>query len=311
MLTFGQKCCIIWTYVAEKEVRRMAETEASFEIKTDSLLKSVEIVTKNGNGLRVDEEACLIIVLGGNAVEKTGENLARVTSGDVRVLFPGTDCEYTNMENFRICVIRFDYENLLLEAGALKNLKEFQLLFIHTPSQMASGQPCLSNALGRDVVKSVEMLVILLEEEFINKKPEYEQTAKHMFLSLVSIISRYCSSKNKISNGSSVEIIANVATYMENNYADAIKLEDLASLTHYSCRHFTRLFQEHFRTSPMTYLNSIRMYKAGNMIIKTSLSIEEVAHRSGFEDSGHFCRQFKRHYGITPKQWRKQHAENQ
>ena len=288
----------------------MTETEEKVEVKTDSLLTSVEIITKNGNGFRVSDEACLIMVLGGNAVEKAGENLARVTMGDVRVLFPGTDCEYTHMENFRICVIRFNYENLLFEAGALKNLKEFRLLFIQTPYQMASGQQCLNNALGRDMVKNAEQLAILLEDELLNKKPEYQETSKHMFLSLVSIISRYCSSKNKISSGSSVEIIANVATYMENNYADAIKLEDLAALTHYSCRHFTRLFQEHFRTSPMTYLNSIRMYKAGNMIIKTSLSIEEVAHRSGFEDSGHFCRQFKRHYGLTPKQWRKQHTEN-
>ena len=289
----------------------MAETEETVEIKTDLLLTSVEIVTKNGSGFKVSDEACLIIALGGNAVEKVGDSFARVAAGDVRVLFPGTDCEYINMENFRICVIHFNYENLLLEVGALKNLKEFQLLFIHNPHQMASGQQCLNNALGRDAVKNAEQLAILLEEELMHKKPEYEETSKHMFLSLVSIISRYCSSKNKISSGSSVEIITNVATYMENNYADSIKLEDLASLTHFSCRHFTRLFQEHFRTSPMTYLNSIRMYKANNMIIKTSLSIEEIAHRSGFEDSGHFCRQFKRHYGLTPKQWRKQYAENQ
>ena len=284
----------------------MSETAG---IKTDMLLSSVEIVTKSGNGFKVSDEACLIMALAGNAVEKVGDCLARVTAGDVRVFFPGTDCDYINMENFRVCVIRFNYEKLLLEAGALKNLKEFRMLFIHNPHQLANGQPCLNNALGRDAVKNAEQLAILLEEEFINKKAEYEEISKNMFLALVSLISRYCSSKNKISSGSSVEIIASVATYMENNYADAIKLEDLASLTHYSCRHFTRLFQEHFRTSPMTYLNSIRMYKAGNMIIKTSLSIEEVAHRSGFEDSGHFCRQFKRHYGLTPKQWRKQHIE--
>ena len=289
----------------------MVETKETVDIKTDSFLISAEIVTKKGNGFSVGDEACLIMVFGGNAVEKVGDSHQRVTAGDVRVLFPGTDCEYINMENFRICIIRFNYENLLLEVGALKNLKEFQLVFIHTPHQMASGQQCLNNALGRDIVKNAEQLAIMLEEELINKKTEYEETSKHMFLSLVSIISRYCSSKNKISSGSSVEVIANVATYMENNYADAIKLEDLASLTHYSCRHFTRLFQEHFRTSPMTYLNSIRMHKANNMIIKPSLSIEEVAHRSGFEDSGHFCRQFKRHYGFTPKQWRKQHTENQ
>ena len=284
----------------------MAETEETVEIKTDELLSSVEIVTRNGNISKTADEACLIMALGGNAVEKVGDSLTRVAAGDVRVLFPGTECEHVNMENFRTCVIRFNYENLLLEVGALKNLKEFQLLFIHNPHQMLSGQQCLNSAIGRDMVKNAEQLAILLEEEIINKKPEYEEVSKHMFLSLVS---RYSSSKNKISSGSSVEIIANVATYMENNYADAIKLEDLAALTHYSCRHFTRLFQEHFHTSPMTYLNAIRMYKASNMIIKTSLSIEEVAHRSGFEDSGHFCRQFKRHYGLTPKQWRKQHID--
>lgn len=284
----------------------MAETAEKIN---DSLVTSVEIVTKSGNGLRVNEQACLIIVLGGNAVQKTGDSHMRVAAGDVCVLFPGTDCEYINMESFRLCVIHFNYEKLLLEAGNLKNMKEFQLLFIQNPHRAANGQPGINNALGRDALKNVEQLAILIEEEIMNKNPEYEEMSKFIFLSLAAIICRYSTSKNKISSGSSVEIITGVATYMENNYADPIKLEDLASLTHYSCRHFTRLFQEHFRTSPMTYLNSIRMYKANNMIIKTSLSIEEIAHRSGFDDSGHFCRQFKRHYGVTPKQWRKQHTE--
>ncbi len=289
----------------------MAETTEIIENIKDSLLISAEIVTKNGNGFKVGDEASLVIVLGGNAVQKNGESLVRVASGDVRVIFPETDCEYENMENFRVCIIRFNYENLLIEIGSMKNLKEFQLLFIDNPNRMADGGQCINNTLGRDAIKNVEQLAILLEEELSGKKTEYEETAKHIFLSIVAIISRYCTSKTKISSGSSVEIVTSVATFMENNYADPIKLEDLAALTHYSCRHFTRLFQEHFHTSPMTYLNTIRMYKANNMIIKTSFSIEEVAHRSGFEDSGHFCRQFKRHYGLTPKQWRKQHVENQ
>ncbi|MBR2974104.1 MAG: helix-turn-helix domain-containing protein [Clostridia bacterium] len=285
----------------------MAETT---EKKDGTLVTAVEVITRAGSVSGTVNEACLIIVLGGNAVQKLGDALMRVAAGDVCVLFPGTECEYVNTESFRAYVIRFDYEELLFEAGALKNLKEFQLLFIHNSHQAAIGHQSTNNALGRDALKNVEQLAILIEDELMNRNPEYEEMARRIFLSVVAIICRYSTGKNRISSGSSIEVITSVATYMENNYADPIKLDDLAALTHYSCRHFTRLFQEHFRTSPMNYLNSIRMYKANNMIIKTSLSIEEVAHRSGFEDSGHFCRQFKRHYGQTPKQWRKQHTED-
>ena len=36
-------------------------------------------------------------------------------------------------------------------------------------------------------------------------------------------------------------------------------------------------------------------------------SISEIAERTGFSDSNYFCRQFRKHYGLSPQQYRKTH----
>ncbi|WP_369691816.1 helix-turn-helix transcriptional regulator [Selenomonas ruminantium] len=46
------------------------------------------------------------------------------------------------------------------------------------------------------------------------------------------------------------------------------------------------------------------MEKAAQMLSASSASIQTIAYENGFNDSGYFARLFKRHYGVTPHQWR-------
>jgi AraC-like DNA-binding protein len=36
------------------------------------------------------------------------------------------------------------------------------------------------------------------------------------------------------------------------------------------------------------------------LISNSSLSIKEIAEKTGFEHSSHLCMEFKKHFGITP-----------
>lgn len=49
-----------------------------------------------------------------------------------------------------------------------------------------------------------------------------------------------------------------------------------------------------------------KVEKAKMLLVSTDLSISDIAYACGYENVEHFCRQFKRASGRTPKQYRKE-----
>ena len=62
--------------------------------------------------------------------------------------------------------------------------------------------------------------------------------------------------------------------------------------------------------TPIEYLNYYRIESACEQLLTTDYSITEVALNSGFNDASYFIKIFKKHRGITPKQYIRQHLNN-
>jgi AraC-like DNA-binding protein len=96
---------------------------------------------------------------------------------------------------------------------------------------------------------------------------------------------------------------------MQDNYLYRLSLEDFARLCHRSLSTFKRDFQELFGTSPGRWLALQRLKYARMRLLTTGENINDVAFHSGFENTPHFIRCFKKHYGSSPQQYRLQHAD--
>lgn len=57
--------------------------------------------------------------------------------------------------------------------------------------------------------------------------------------------------------------------------------------------------------SPVSFIRSIRLKKAVNLIEDTDLSLSEIAYRVGFNNPKYFTKSFKQEFGITPSEWQK------
>ena len=93
--------------------------------------------------------------------------------------------------------------------------------------------------------------------------------------------------------------------YMEKNYLKNLKLKDLSRVGAISVPLISLEFKKYFKTSPMAYLQSIRLRHSVYYLSDLNLSIAEVSRRSGFADPFYFSRQFRRKYGISPQGYRK------
>jgi AraC-like DNA-binding protein len=68
--------------------------------------------------------------------------------------------------------------------------------------------------------------------------------------------------------------------------------------------HFRRLFRRATGTSLNLYLNAARIDRAKRLLCQPTLSTKEIAARSGFSTSSHFCAAFHAAVGVTPGTFR-------
>lgn len=248
----------------------------------------------------------LVISLEGQAVNVIDGRENAVLPGDIYLLLPGMLHEQREMKNYRFCILKFDYDILMAEVGELKELPGFQLAFVLEPRLRQNGCMTLEGnlCLDQEALRCVEALTVLLEQELRKREPVYEELSRRIFLALVAVVSRRCTRRNGQDGNMAAEKLVDSISYMESHYQEEIPLDTLAGQAHYSRRHYTRLFREYFHTSPLAYLNQIRLRHACVLLTESQLTTTEVSRQCGFSDLSSFCRHFKQQYGITAQQYK-------
>lgn len=74
--------------------------------------------------------------------------------------------------------------------------------------------------------------------------------------------------------------------------------------------HVCRVAQQYLGMTPSRYINTLRMEQAALMLASDDTPIPDIAAACGIDNLSHFYRVFRRHYGVTPKAYRAQHARS-
>lgn len=102
-------------------------------------------------------------------------------------------------------------------------------------------------------------------------------------------------------------IVRGVVDYVEENYTASISLRDVAQALGYSPAHLTHTFSSLTGTPVTAWIIKRRLYAAQELLIETKQNIVTVCEAVGFGDLCYFTRQFVRHVGVTPTQFRSAH----
>lgn len=105
------------------------------------------------------------------------------------------------------------------------------------------------------------------------------------------------------------EEIEMAVSYFNENYNTKISVAQYAESLHISTNWFIRNFKQHMNISPAQYLLSLRMVNAQSLLENTDYSVGEVAEIVGYDNQLYFSRVFKKEYGVSPAQYRKQRHE--
>ena len=88
-----------------------------------------------------------------------------------------------------------------------------------------------------------------------------------------------------------------------------LSVSDLAPMMSCSPRHLNRLFRAELGASFREKQIELRMAKACELLSTSNAKVVEVALESGYQSSSVFSELFKRHFGVSPGQWRRQRLQ--
>lgn len=94
--------------------------------------------------------------------------------------------------------------------------------------------------------------------------------------------------------------------FIRAEYMNKIGIAEIAKHCGYSEFYLMKLFKQYTGESCVDYVNNYRLTVAGRQLRDTDDDIAAIAYAVGFNNVSYFNRQFRRQYGMTPREFRKQ-----
>jgi len=245
----------------------------------------------------------LVTVLDGSAEHVVDGESSIIRKGDVFVIGNGISHGFESPDGLRICNIMYRPEMLFPGDSDIRQLPGFHALFLLEP-YLSSTQHFQSRLrLTPSDMARVMPLINAAEAEYTTNSPGRKTMVLSLVRQLAVLLSRLydCPTKPREISG-----IADAAAFMETSFADSIAISDVIEKSHYSQRHFIRLFSAAYGMTPQRYLLDVRIRHASAMLKESVLPVTEVALRCGFDDSNYFSRVFRKYTGRSPSEYRTQ-----
>lgn len=100
------------------------------------------------------------------------------------------------------------------------------------------------------------------------------------------------------------EVVLKSQEWMEEKFGEKLTIEDIAGKFGVSPRQFIRRFKKATGEPPLVYLQMTRIENAKRQLEISEDSVNEITWRVGYEDINSFRRLFKKHTGLSPREYR-------
>lgn len=243
----------------------------------------------------------LVTVLDGSAEHIVDGERSVISKGDVFVIGNGISHGFDSTHGLRVCNIMYRPDMLFSGDMDIRKIPGFHALFLLEP-YFNSTQHFRSRLKLTPADFSLVMpLLERAESEYTSDSPGRNTMVLACVRQLAVILSRLydCPTKPREIAG-----MADAAAYMETNFADPVSISEVIERSHYSQRHFIRLFTAAYGMTPQRYLLDVRIRHASAMLRDSGLSVTEISMRCGFGDPNYFSRIFRKYSGASPSEYR-------
>ena len=93
--------------------------------------------------------------------------------------------------------------------------------------------------------------------------------------------------------------------YIKSNYKNKITVDALCEVANIERSYLFRIFRKHVGMSPQQYVIEYKLAMAAKLLEIGELNISEIAKNVGYDDQFAFSKLFKKQYGISPLEYKK------
>ncbi|OBZ12561.1 AraC family transcriptional regulator [Bacillus sp. FJAT-26390] len=95
-----------------------------------------------------------------------------------------------------------------------------------------------------------------------------------------------------------------IAHFVDSRLHTSINVDQMAESVHLHPNYFSSYFKKHFGIPPLKYVSRKRTERAKQLLTTTSLSIKEIADQTGFKETNHFTKFFRKEVSLSPTEYR-------
>ena len=256
-----------------------------------------------GFKMHAHEYSELVFVLGGRATHVTEIEEHELENGDVFVISGDRKHGFKHAQGLSLCNIMFDPEQFLCGRKELEEMMGYQALFELQPRTRSVDRFQERMHLSPKDLAHATNLITNLKVEYGNQIEGRRLVITSGFHLLVTFVCRLYGREKKDTILPLTQI-AKVASHIQKNYREALRVEDLAGIANLSVSHLQRKFRKIYETTPISYINKLRIHEACEMLKDGSNSMTHIAYHCGFGSSSFFSRQFRQALGESPSSYR-------
>ena len=241
----------------------------------------------------------LIYIKRGSGLVQTGAQVCTAQSGDIFVLTPGTLHAIRQAESRTM-----EYENIIFDVELLGGAEDLCAEKYLLPLQ--SGRLALPEHITPDEVWYPQAADCLKEAEEANRCKQfgYELCIKGALLRFLALLIAQSKALPPAEKASTQRLRA-ILQWISAHYSEPVCVADAAALCQCSPNHFMRWFRQMTGQTFIIFLREYRLNAAAEALRTTEDTILSISEQCGFENLSYFNREFKAHFGMTPREYRK------
>ena len=241
----------------------------------------------------------LVYIKRGSGLVQTGAQVCTAQSGDIFVLTPGTLHAIRQIES---CTM--EYENIIFDVELLGGAEDLCAEKYLLPLQ--SGRLALPEHITPDEAWYPQAADCLKEAEEANRCKQfgYELCIKGALLRFLALLIAQSKALPPAEKASTQRLRA-VLQWISAHYSEPVCVADAAALCQCSPNHFMRWFRQMTGQTFIIFLREYRLNAAAEALRTTEDTILSISEQCGFENLSYFNREFKAHFGMTPREYRK------
>ncbi|EMC4222242.1 helix-turn-helix transcriptional regulator, partial [Cronobacter sakazakii] len=163
-----------------------------------------------------------------------------------------------------------------------------------------------------DDCRSLAELLTMLSDESLSGRPGAAAIVRELSSTLLTLVLRALLADENGAPGMlpllADKRLAPAVNAVLTNPEQPWTLESMAARCFLSRATFARHFASRYPLTPQAWLNQVRMARAARLLEREQDAIGRVAEACGYLTQAAFSKAFKNAWGVTPGQFRQQHA---